>query len=85
MSDKKEEKKYVKKSYSFKTEDQILNFGLHEGKTIGSIMRKEPTYIDWCVNKFKGFKLWKKLATRFEEIKEEVRLEKIEKEKNNKE
>lgn len=63
--------KYKKESYSFKSEEDILNFGYHKGKPIGEIMRSEPGYIDWCVKKFKGFKLWKKLALRFEEIKNE--------------
>jgi len=75
-----EKKKYEKKNYSFKTEDQLLNFGLNEGKRIGDVMRKEPSYIDWCVKNFKGFKLYKKLSVRFEEIKKE-KLEEIKKEK----
>jgi broad specificity phosphatase PhoE len=69
--EKPEKKKYEKKKFVFKTEDEILNFGLHEGKSIGEIMRKEPSYIDWCVKNFKGFKMWKKLSVRFEEIKQE--------------
>jgi len=72
MTEKKEYKKRKKESYSFKSEDQLLNFGMYEGKTIGEIMKKEPGYIDWCVKDFPGFKLWKKLAIRFEEIKNEI-------------
>ena len=67
-----EKKKYKKVSYSFKSEDDIINFGVNEGKTIGEIMKTEPEYIDWCVKEFKGFKLYKKLAIRFEEIKNEI-------------
>lgn len=66
-----EKKKWKKTSYSFKSEDQILNFGLFIGKPIGEIMQKNPEYIEWCIKEFKGFKLWKKLAVRFEEIKKE--------------
>ena len=66
-----EKKKYKKTSYTFKNEEQLLNFGLNEGKPIGEIMRKEPEYIEWCIKNFKGFKLYKKLAIRFEEIKNE--------------
>lgn len=66
-----EQKKYKKPSYSFKSEDQLMNFGIHEGKKIGDVMKKDPDYIDWCVDKFKGFKLWKKLEARFEEIKKD--------------
>jgi len=66
-----EKKKYKKPSYSFKDEEQVLNFGVHEGQKIGEVMRTNPGYIDWCVKNFKGFKLWKKLAQRFEEIKNE--------------
>jgi len=63
--------KYKRESYSFKNEQDIINFGYYKGKTIGEVMRNEPGYIDWCVKNFKGFKLWKKLALRFEEIKNE--------------
>ena len=66
-----EQKKYKKPSYSFKDEEQLLNFGCNEGKPIGEVMRKEPEYIDWCIKNFKGFKLWKKLEKRFEEIRNE--------------
>lgn len=69
MSEK--EKKYKKTSYSFKNEKQLMNFGLHEGEPIGDVMRKEPEYIDWCIKNFSGFKLWKKLLIKFEEIKNE--------------
>jgi len=69
--EKKEYPKQKKVSYSFKSEDQLLNFGLYEGRPIGEIMKQEPDYIDWCVKNFTGFKLWKKLALRFEEIRNE--------------
>lgn len=76
MEEKKEEiVKKVKVRHVFKTEDDILTFGINSGKTIGVVMRKDPNYVDWCVKKVKGFKLYKKLALRFEEIKKE-RLEK---------
>ncbi|NPV13089.1 MAG: hypothetical protein HPY57_15085 [Ignavibacteria bacterium] len=68
-----ENKKWKKISYSFKSEDQILNFGQFEGKSIGEIMKSYPEYIDWCIKNFKGFKLCKKLAIRFHEIKEEAK------------
>ena len=74
MTENTEEvKKWKRPSYSFKTEDQILNFGNHEGETIGSVMKSEPGYIDWCIVNFKGFKLWKKLEKRFNEIKAEIK------------
>ena len=66
-----EKKKYKKTSYSFKSEEQLLNFGTYNGRPIGEIMKKHPDYIDWCVKEFKGFKLWKSLDKRFKEIKEE--------------
>jgi hypothetical protein len=66
-----EKKKYKKTSYSFKDEHQLLNFGQFEGKPIGEVMKSNPDYIEWCVENFKGFKLWKKLEKRFEEIKKE--------------
>lgn len=66
-----EKKKWKKQSYSFKDEEQILNFGTYDGEKIGDIMKKYPEYIDWCIKNFKGFKLWKKLQKRFEEIKNE--------------
>ncbi|MCK9415908.1 hypothetical protein M0Q97_04540 [Candidatus Dojkabacteria bacterium] len=76
MEEKKEEiVKKVKVRHVFKTEDDILTFGINSGKTIGVVMQKDPNYVDWCVKKVKGFKLYKKLALRFEEIKKE-RLEK---------
>jgi len=68
-----EKKKWKKTSYSFKSEEQLLNFGQFEGKPIAEIMKSNPEYIDWCVKNFKGFKLWKKLAVRFEEIKNETK------------
>ena len=61
--------KYKKINYSFKNEDDIITFGINKGKTIGEIMRTDPGYIDWCIKEFKGFKLWKKLALKYEEIK----------------
>lgn len=67
-----EKKKYKKTSYSFKSEEQIINFGLHKNKTIGQVMKENPEYIDWCIKEFKGFKLWKKLEIRFQEIKKEI-------------
>ena len=67
-----EKKKYKKTSYSFKSEDQLLNFGTYKGSQIGDIMKKHPEYIDWCIKEFKGFKLWKNLNKRFIEIKEEI-------------
>lgn len=63
--------KKVKVRHVFKTEDDIINFGINSGKTIGVVMRKDPNYVDWCVKKVKGFKLYKKLALQFEEIKKE--------------
>lgn len=66
-------KRYKKTSYSFKSEEQLMNFGLFNGKPIGDVMKKNPEYIDWCIKEFKGFKLWKKLAVRFAEIKEEIK------------
>jgi len=64
-----EKKKYKKVSYSFKNEEDILNFGCNNGKPIIDVMMKEPEYIDWCIKNFKGFKLGKKLQLKFEEIK----------------
>lgn len=64
-------KKYKKTSYSFKSENDVINFGVNKGRLIGDVMRSEPEYIDWCIKNFKGFKLWKKLALKFEEIKKE--------------
>ena len=69
--------KFKKISYSFKDENDIINFGLYKGRTIGDVMKMEPSYIDWCIKNFKGFKLWKKLAQRFEEIKFEELKSKI--------
>ena len=66
-----EKKKFKKPSYSFKSESDVINFGINKGRTIGDVMRSEPDYIDWCIKNFKGFKLWKKLALKFEEIKKE--------------
>lgn len=63
--------KYKKTSYSFKDENQIVNFGQFEGKTIGYLMHHESDYVDWCIKNFKGFKLYKKLAEKFEIIKKE--------------
>jgi len=57
--------------YKFKTEDDIINFGVYKGETIGYVMKTEPQYIDWCIKNFRGFKLYKKLSNRFEEIKGE--------------
>lgn len=56
-----EHKKWEKISYNFKTEDQLINFGINEGKTIGEIIKSDPKYIEWCIKNFKGFKLSKKL------------------------
>lgn len=64
-----ENKKYKKESYSFKNEDDIINFGANKGKKIIDIMLSEPQYIDWCIKNFKGFKLCKKLSIKFDEIK----------------
>ena len=64
-----EKKKYKKTSYSFKEESDIINFGIHEGKTIGEVMIIEPFYIDWCLSNFKGFKLGKKLTEHFNKLK----------------
>jgi hypothetical protein len=64
-----EHKKWKKPSYIFKTEDQLINFGINEGKTIGEIIKNEPKYIDWCVKNFKGFKLSKQLKKIFDEVK----------------
>lgn len=61
--------KYKKEYYSFKDENDIINFGVYKGHTIGEVMKVEPQYIEWCIKNFKGFKLWKKLALKFEEIK----------------
>ena len=72
-----EEKKYKKPSYSFKTEDQLLNFGQFEGQPIGEVMKSNSQYIKWCIKKVKGFKLWKKLAIRFEEIQNESKQQNI--------
>ena len=64
--------KYKKTTYTFKSEDDLITFGkVHNGEKIGDVMRKDPQYIDFCVEKFKGFKLYKKLAERYEEIKKE--------------
>jgi len=63
--------KYKKESKSYRFEEDLLRFGIYRGKPIGDIMRKDSDYIDWCVQNYTGFKLWKKLTTRFAEIKEE--------------
>lgn len=55
--------------YSFKELTDVVKFGINKGMTIGDIMKTNPKYIDWCINNFKGFKLYKKLASEFEEIK----------------
>jgi len=56
--------------YKFKEETDIITFGVYKGETIGHVMKTEPQYIDWCIKNFKGFKLYKKLKDRFEEIKD---------------
>ena len=61
--------KYKKTSYSFKNEEDILNFGTYKDSTILDIMVKSPEYIDWCILNFKEFKLSKKLKIKFEELK----------------
>lgn len=65
------EKKYKKTSYSFKNEDDIMNFGLYSGSKIIDVMTNETQYIDWCIKNFKGFKLCKMLSIKFEEIKKD--------------
>ena len=62
-----ENKKYKKTSYTFKTEEDVLNFGVNKGIKIGEIMKTQPEYIEWCIKNFKGFKLCKKLNKIFEE------------------
>jgi len=64
-----EHKKWKKPSYIFKTEDQLINFGINEGKTIGEIIKNEPKYIEWCIKNFKGFKLGKDLSDFLEDCK----------------
>ena len=61
---------YKKQSNSYKTEEDLLKFGIYEGKAIGDIMKSDSGYIDWCIGNYSGFKLLKKLGEKFEEIKE---------------
>lgn len=59
----------AQKIYSFKTKEDIMTFGLYRGKSIWLIMNTDADYIDWCIKKFKAFKLYKKLNEEFIELK----------------
>lgn len=32
-----------------------LNFGKHRGETVESVLRFDPTYLDWCLDNVDGF------------------------------
>lgn len=41
-----------------------LNFGKYQGETVGSVISKDPKYVEWCSDSIDGFDLSSNALTR---------------------
>ena len=70
MTDRKDWKKLI---YSFTKDDQVFNWGQHDGKTILEVYQENPEYIEWCIKNVSKFKIGKRLQKTFDKCNEQTK------------